>query len=425
MIFSLSLVLSIIASLSITIQLSFVGGDRQSTSTPIEVKRSYARCFGTSRFLFVGFANSHLTIERSPPPRMCPYHALYQASTYSLSEWNCPRVQMHLLTAIDEEPRVLIIGANRNFGYMVAHIKAITWPEDNPSGSYHFHKEPIDMESARYHVDDILYANVITTIFDNHYRLLYVLRNSSYMSAFPMECVIYLIDVTVGGEVNFTRIGAFEVHSNNDRRTLWTEDPYAQKVYYAERSIHDERILVYSVQFHQLMRVLTDGDTGSLERILIGTRVYLSVSKGIAISYSNADDVVRQYIHRIGDTSEVILCEHKSIRSYLDPTAQLIILFDDDYCKVKENKGEVRNCEEELSTTTIASLNDKEKTESSSDINIFWFLPIVIVLCAIILVLIICIVRHRREDGLRSFLKADRPHVQYYPTFISDSSVDF
>uniref|UniRef100_A0A9J2Q4U3 Sema domain-containing protein n=1 Tax=Ascaris lumbricoides TaxID=6252 RepID=A0A9J2Q4U3_ASCLU len=425
MIFLLPLVLWIISPSSINVQFSFVAGDTQSSSSPIQTKRSYAGCFGTSRFLFVGFANCHLTSERSPPPGMCPYHTLYQASTYSSSQWNCARVQIHLLLATDEEPRVLIIGASRDFGHMVAHIKAINWPKDNPGSSYRFHKELIDIESAHNRVSDILYANVITTIFDNHYRILYVLRNSSsYMSTFAMECVMFLIDVTIGGEVNFTGIGAFEVHSNNDRRTLWTQDPYTRKFYYAERSIHDERMLIYSVHFRQLMRVLIDGHAGSLERILLGTRIYLSVSKGIAVSYSNTHDVVRQYIHRINDTSEVILCEHESTRSHLDPTAQLIILFGEDYCKVKVGKSIVRNCEEEMSTT-ISSLNDKEKTESSPDRNIFWFLPIVIILCAVVLVLIIYIVRRRRQDELRSFLKADRPHVQYYPTFISDSSVDF
>ncbi|VDK21570.1 unnamed protein product [Anisakis simplex] len=84
------------------------GADRQ--------RRSYANCFGTEKFLLVGYANCHLTTERSPPPGMCPYHTLYQLSTYSHTQWDCANVRMHLLIGDNERPRVLIIGSSRDSG---------------------------------------------------------------------------------------------------------------------------------------------------------------------------------------------------------------------------------------------------------------------------------------------------------------------
>ncbi|VDM32140.1 unnamed protein product, partial [Toxocara canis] len=106
-------------------------------------------------------------------------------------------------------------------------------------------------------------------------------------------------------------------------------------------------MLIYSLPYDQLMSVLVEGHAGKLERVLLGARSYLSVSKGVAISYSSANDIVKQYVHRLNDTSEVILCEHESARSRLDPAAQLVILFDEDYCKVREGTITLEKCEQE------------------------------------------------------------------------------
>ncbi|KHN80617.1 hypothetical protein Tcan_13350 [Toxocara canis] len=359
--------------------------------------RSYASNFGTSRFLFVGFSNCHLTSERSPPPHTCSYHVFYQVSTFlDPLAFDCSHIRLHLLLGQNHPPKVLLLGGASDFGYMVATVRHVEWPLSKPNSQYKFHESLVDMQNEVARVSRIGYASVVTTLLDNRYRILYVLGRIPGSEKNLVSCIMLHVSEKQSRLPEFYHIGSFLVHPSNQKRTLWTEDPYTNIFYYAEWDATTAKTVIYSVPFHRLMSVLLygyggtseramfyyaewDATTaktvkysvpfhrlmsvllygygGTSERAMVGRRVSLGVSRGIAISFSNETGRVRQFIHRLADSSEVIICENRSPQSRLDPAARLLLLFDKDYCRLIDDVDEANRCcmDECVVNGTVAS----------------------------------------------------------------------
>ncbi|VDK59719.1 unnamed protein product [Anisakis simplex] len=253
---------------------------------------------------------------------------------------------------------------------MTAQLRIIRWPVEDAREKYLFYKELVNVESANARVDDVSYSDVVATLFNNLYRQLYVFRKNHITEM--NECVTFHVNISsanaTNDQLNFIQIGKFNIHQNNNQRTLWTQDPYTLKMFYAqEETIDSELMEIYSFDFEDLMSILIDGANGKLERVVIGMRHYLSVSMNVAISYSAQYGKIKQYVHRLNETSKVILCEQSAHRSRLDPAVQLMVLFDEDYCKVRDGSSSVQNCNEHENELVVEGSGENIKMNATKD----------------------------------------------------------
>ncbi|VDK24611.1 unnamed protein product [Anisakis simplex] len=115
---------------------------------------------------------------------------------------------------------------------MTAQLRIIRWPVEDAREKYLFYKELVNVESANARVGDVSYSDVVATLFNNRYRQLYVFRKNHITEM--NECVTFHVNISsanaTNDQLNFIQIGKFNIHQNNNQRTLWTQDPYTLKV---------------------------------------------------------------------------------------------------------------------------------------------------------------------------------------------------
>lgn len=72
----------------------------------------------------------------------------------------------------------------------------------------------------------------VATLFDNTERILYVLRNVTLSeSYYTLECISFYMQIISNDKLNFYELNTFRnIHSSNNDRLLWTEDPHYRRV---------------------------------------------------------------------------------------------------------------------------------------------------------------------------------------------------
>ncbi|VDD93904.1 unnamed protein product [Enterobius vermicularis] len=351
---------------------------------------SFAEYFETDQFLFIGLSNCHLTVERSPPPGNCPYHVIYQTSTYETSP-PCSLAKLHVLLADKELPQALILAPSFD-GYVVAKLNHLHWPEEGAS-QFAFRSTLIDLKDPSPVGSKIDYQDLLFTLFDNDSRLLYLVLNSTSSQRRSVSCYIFYADLSKT-QISFLYIGQMPVHPENDFRVLWSEDPYERKFYYGVKQ--DEELGLYSVPFNELLSVLSTGSPGTLELLFHDDRAYFSVTHDVVLSYmSSSSRIVYFTLHLKKKNSNGIVCELPSKKSKLSSSVSLSLLFDSHYCALRNKETSLENCSLVLSNMALKTF---------------------------VLILVIRIRRRKKTSMDETFARAESPHIHTYPAFVAETS---
>ncbi|CAG9530516.1 unnamed protein product [Cercopithifilaria johnstoni] len=242
---------------------------------------AFVKLFGIEQFMLISLSHCHLITEEMSPLNACPYHSIIHMSGLS-NQYNCSDLTLHLILRDNEVPKVLILGAKRIYGNLIAQQLQISLPGQKRSFT-HMH---VNLESSYYYIgNNVLQKQVIATLFDNNERMLYVLRNITLSDGyFTLECISFYMQFISNGRLNFFELNTFRnIHPSNNERILWTEDPYHHKFYYVKKRT-DNKIIIYSIPCEDIMQTLLDGKPGKPVQIFREANLrHLSVSRGVAI----------------------------------------------------------------------------------------------------------------------------------------------
>uniref|UniRef100_A0A1I8EJH4 Uncharacterized protein n=1 Tax=Wuchereria bancrofti TaxID=6293 RepID=A0A1I8EJH4_WUCBA len=352
-------------------------------------KLAFAKLFHTEQFLFVALSNCHLIVEEISSMNACSYVNTIRMSAIS-NQSNCSDLRLHLILRDNEVPKVLILGAKKVFGNLIAQQLQIPWPRQKRIFTNVSEKTYVNLESSYNHIgDNLLQKQVVATLVDNKERILYVLRNLTLAEDhFTLECIRFYMQFMPNGRLNFYELNAFRnIHSNNNIRILWTEDPYHRKFYYVEKQADNEFIL-YSFPYESIMQILLSGKQGTPVQTFEGVNLrYLSVSRDIAVIHTIEGKNAKQLITNLyGQSSLTITCNmRKSVSSNLSGA---IVLFDDELCALQEAND--NNC-----TKMNKSIIDKQYQSWSMHSLFYGFIVLILLLLLILIQLLICLYWHR------------------------------
>ncbi|VDO37716.1 unnamed protein product [Brugia timori] len=381
-------------------------------------KLAFAKLFHTEQFLFVALSDCHLIVEEISAMNACSYHNTVRMSGIS-NQSNCPHLRLHLILRDNEVPKLLILGAKKVFGNLIAQQLQIPWPRQKRIFANVSEKTYVNLESSHNHIgDNLLRKQVVATLVDNKERILYVLRNLTLADDhFTLECIKFYIQFMPNGRLKFFELNAFRnIHSNNNIRILWTEDPYYRKFYYVEKQADNEFIL-YSFPYESIMQILLSGKQGTPVQAFEGVNLrYLSVSRDIAVIHTFEEENAKQFITNLYDSSSLaITCNMR--KSVLSNLSGAIVLFDDELCALQEAND--NNC-----TKMGKSITDKQYQSWSLYSLLYGFIGLVLLLLLIVIQLLVCLYWHRSMVE-RSLTIDNCSLVYYYPTLSSDFTIQF
>uniref|UniRef100_A0A0N5AK94 LAM_G_DOMAIN domain-containing protein n=1 Tax=Syphacia muris TaxID=451379 RepID=A0A0N5AK94_9BILA len=336
---------------------------------------------------------------------------------------------MHLWLSEGSRPFALVLFPSPH-GYLESKLNELFWP-DRSSQGFAFSSRKLDFYNSTSITNFIRYDDIIFSLFDNDYRLLYItLRSCAMRGNMSMCCLIFTGSLNDNGTVNFGYVGMSRVHANNNKRH-WSEDPYEKKFYYTFES--QGIIRLYSVPFSKILLVMADGTSGKLEMSFKVGIEYFSVSRNVVISHRNDAGKILHFIQDLNSTkSKGIICEEETSASSLHDRFLLTVIFDKDYCVLDDGLNSSFNCSSVETVTTLMmpevilslqlsyySRNIFVKTRLFIDVQSLRRYILFIIILGVQLW------RSRRETADKTFLKAESPRIHYYPTFVKDGSPDF
>ncbi|KAL3994160.1 putative integral membrane protein [Acanthocheilonema viteae] len=383
-------------------------------SSKMNNKLAFVKLFGNKQFFFISLSHCQLLTEEVSPLNTCPYRSIIRMSSLS-DQFNCSHLTLHLISRDNEVPKILILGAKRIFGNLIAQQLRIPLPKQKHTFTY----THVNLESSYYYIgNNLLQKQVIATFFDSNQRMLYVLRNVTLFGGyFTLECINFYVQFLSNDRLNFFELNTFRnIHPSNNDRILWTEDSFHRKFYYVKKRF-DNKIVIYSIPCEDIMQTLLDGKPGIAVQMLGDVHLHhLSVSRGIAVIHALDDGNTKHLITNLYESSLMITCNVIKLPVRSNPSGT-IILFNDQLCAVQKASGS--NC-----TMTNQSLIDKRYQDYLMHPLFYGIVALIFLLLLALIQLLICLYRYR-NSAERLFTRDNCLQIHYYPSISSDFSFQF
>ncbi|VBB32180.1 unnamed protein product [Acanthocheilonema viteae] len=120
-------------------------------SSKMNNKLAFVKLFGNKQFFFISLSHCQLLTEEVSPLNTCPYRSIIRMSSLS-DQFNCSHLTLHLISRDNEVPKILILGAKRIFGNLIAQQLRIPLPKQKHTFTY----THVNLESSYYYIGNNL-----------------------------------------------------------------------------------------------------------------------------------------------------------------------------------------------------------------------------------------------------------------------------